>query len=38
MYRLTGQYTTHASIQELREEIDAVLPPRTEKESRSSEI
>ncbi|MFD9870683.1 hypothetical protein ACFXI8_28845 [Streptomyces niveus] len=37
MYRLTGQYRTHAGIQDLREEIDAVLPNPTKK-PRSSEI
>lgn len=37
MYRLTGQYRTHTGIQELREEIDAVLPNPTKK-PRGSEI
>ncbi|MGW6512796.1 hypothetical protein ACWGCP_35695, partial [Streptomyces niveus] len=37
MYRLTGQYAAHATIQELRREIDAVLPNPTKK-PRSSEI
>lgn len=37
MYRLTGQYAAHATIQDLRREIDAVLPNPTKK-PRSSEI
>lgn len=37
MYRLTGQYRTNAGIQDLREEIDAVLPNLTQK-PRSSGI
>ncbi|MEV0779357.1 hypothetical protein ACIBLA_21950 [Streptomyces sp. NPDC050433] len=37
MYRLTGQYAAHSTIQELREEIDAVLP-NTTTNPRSSEI
>ncbi|WP_405801389.1 hypothetical protein [Streptomyces sp. NBC_01506] len=37
MYRLTGQYGTHAGVQDLREEIDAVLP-NIAKKPRSSEI
>lgn len=37
MYRLTGQYAAHATIQDLRREIDAVLPNPTKK-PRSSTI
>ncbi|MFC8080839.1 hypothetical protein ACFUN8_35515 [Streptomyces sp. NPDC057307] len=37
MYRLTGQYAAHATIQDLRREIDAVLPNPTKK-PRSSTV
>jgi hypothetical protein len=39
MYRLTGQFAGYAKIEDLREEIELVLPPqRTKKKARGSQI